>query len=165
MLRTRYDLGLQPRRGVILVVVLALLTLFAIVGLSLVLYADAAAIASRSFREAESETQPDVNPELLFPYFMGQLVYDTSDDEKGIYSCMRGHSLARNLYGLNYTKAADGPIQYVDDNGVPLNHVPFNGTGRLHTKFPVLGVAAPGTFNNPFKPGIDDYKLINYTYF
>src|SRR5262249_49813583 len=41
----------------------------------------------------------------------------------------------------------------------------FNGTGRLHTKFPVGSVAAPGTYNNPFKPGIDDYELINYTYF
>src|SRR6266849_1180905 len=111
MLRTCYYLGLEPRRGVILVVVLALLTLFSIVGLSFVLYASSAAISSRSFREAESEARPDVDPELLFSYFAGQLVYDMPDDEKGIYSCLRGNSLARNMYGLNYDKKAGRPIQ------------------------------------------------------
>src|SRR5438445_448755 len=110
MLRTLNDPGLPPRRAVILVVVLALLTLFAIVGLSFVLYADAALMSSRSFREAESEARPDVDPELLFSYFTGQMVYDVYDDERGISSCMRGHSLARNMYGLNYNKATGGQI-------------------------------------------------------
>src|SRR5262249_13639116 len=85
------------------------------------------------------------------------------DDETGIYSCLRGHSLARNLYGLNYTKELGGPIRYTDANGVPLNRVPFSGTGRLHTKQPVASLAAPGTNNNPFAK--DDYELVNYTYF
>jgi hypothetical protein len=165
MLRARDDREPRARRGVILVVVLALLTLFAIVGLSFVLYANTAAVSARIFREAETQSRPDVAPELLFSYFLGQLVYDVPDDERGVYSCMRGHSLARNMYGLNYTKAAGGPLQYYDANGVPLNQVPFNGTGRLHTKLPVVGVAAPGTYNNPFSPGIDDYNLINYTHF
>src|SRR5260370_30510034 len=105
MLQTRFDPGLQPRRGVILVVVLALLTLFAIVGLSFVLYADAAAASARMFREAEAETRPDVNPEQLFAYFMAQLVYDLPDDERGVFSVLRGHILARNMYVLNYTIA------------------------------------------------------------
>ncbi|HLJ91939.1 MAG TPA: hypothetical protein VKU02_01970 [Gemmataceae bacterium] len=161
MLRTRCTHLVQPRRGVILVVVLALLTLFAVVGLSFAFYASAAAVASRNFREAESETQPDLDAELLFSYFLGQFVYDTSDDETGIYSGLRGHSLARNMYGLNYSKVPGGPIRY-EDQGVPINQVPFNGTGRLHTKFPEGLLDAPGTYNNPFK--IDDYKLINYTY-
>src|SRR5713226_2074199 len=82
MLRTRYHLGLPPRRGVILVVVLALLTLFAIVGLSFALYAGSAAVSSRSFREAELEARPDVDPELLFTYFTGQLIYDSPRSEE-----------------------------------------------------------------------------------
>ena len=146
-------------------VVLALLTLFATIGLSFALYADAAAASSRIYREAQSPPLPDVDPELLFSYFIGQLIYDVPDDENGIYSCLRGHSLARNMYGLNYSKLPGRPIQYYDRDGLPLNNVPFNGTGRLHTKFPVAGVDAPGTYNNPFKPGTDDYNLVNYTYF
>jgi hypothetical protein len=152
-----------PRRGVILLVVLALLTLFAIVGISFVFYADAAAASSRIFREAESDDRPDVDPERLFTYFLGQLVYDVPDDETGIYSCLRGHSLARNMYGLNYNKSPGSPIQYDDQNQLPINQVPFNGTGRLHTRLPVAGAEAPGSYNNPFK--LDDYNLINYTYF
>src|SRR5260370_34886474 len=103
MLRTRYHLGIE-RRGVILVVVLALLTLLAIVGLSFALYAGSAAISSRSFRVTESEARPDVDPTLLFSYFAGQLVYDMPDDQKGIYSCLRAHSWAPNTYCLNHQK-------------------------------------------------------------
>jgi hypothetical protein len=132
---------LQPsrRRGVILLVVLALLTLFATIGLTFVLYADAEATAARIAREAESQTAPNVDPELLLAYFLGQLIYDV-DDTRGVYSALRGHSLARLMYGYH----AEGT-----------DTQPFNGTGRLHS--------GPGTYMNPFQ--IDDYLLVNYTFF
>src|SRR5262249_46319879 len=82
------------RAGAILMVVLVLLTLFAVVGLSFVLYADQVATAARFAREAEVRTTPDVAPELLLAYFLGQLIYDV-DDQTGVYSALRGHSLAR----------------------------------------------------------------------
>ncbi len=126
------------RRGIILLVVVAVLTLFAVVGLSFVLYADAEATSARLFREAQSQSRPDMEPELLLAYFLGQLIYDVADDETGVSSALRGHSLARLLYG------------YKDGVG-NTNRKPFTGTGRLH---------APSPF-----PGIDDYDLINYTYF
>src|SRR5947208_12802241 len=99
----------QPneRKGVILLVVISLLTLFAIVGLSFVLYANAEANASKIYREAANQNQIDMEPELLFNMFLGQLIYDVNDDYTGVYSAMRGHSLLRNEYGYNYdpTKA------------------------------------------------------------
>src|SRR6516165_7265143 len=101
------------RRGVILLIVLALLTLFAILGLTFVYYASAAAGAARLERESLAATRPDADPELLLAHFLGQLLYDAPDDETGVYSALRGHSLARNLFGYK-----DGA-----------NDVPFNGTG------------------------------------
>src|SRR5262249_37415883 len=68
---------------------------------------------------------------------IGQLIYDVGDDLSGVQSALRGHSLARTMYGY-------------DDQ--VLNIQPFNGTGRLH--YP------QAAFNN-----MDDYQLVNYTYF
>jgi hypothetical protein len=120
-------------------VVLALLALFTIVGLTFVLYANSAADGARINKEGETQTRPDIDPEFLLAFFLGQLLYDV-DDQTGIESALRGHSLARLIYGSN-------------DEGQ--NVTPFNGIGRAHT--------GTGTFANPF--GLDDFNLINYTYF
>ena len=133
------------RRGVILLVVLALLTLLAIVGLTFVLYADAQATAARIYRESQSAQQADVNPERLLAIFLNQLLYDV-DDTNGIYSALRGHSLARTLYGYN---------------DATVNDVPFNGMGRLHYDSPFRILSPPDTPAS----AQDDYNLINYTFF
>jgi hypothetical protein len=73
-----------------------------------VFYADSAAKASQLAREGESQHSPDVDPELLLSYFLGQLIYDT-DDRMGIYSAMRGHSLARIMYGLTKRRLSWDP--------------------------------------------------------
>jgi hypothetical protein len=119
-------------------VVLAMLTLFAVIGLTFVYYAGSLADRARIEREGHSVSQPDLDPELLLSLFLGQLLYDVPDDESGVYSALRGHSLARSLYGFNDTGA---------------NVVPFNGTGRLHQPSP-FGAEGP-----------DDFNLVNYTFF
>ena len=160
--------GPSRRPGVILLVVLALLTLFAIVGISFVMYAHATATGSRYYCESQSESRPDVDPEFLLNYFMGQLLFDVPDDERGVYSCLRGHSLARNMFGLDYQVSVD-PDTGAQTVLYDRNDVPFNGTGRLHTYGSGLGAFRPGNHNNPFQgddeTGIDDYQLINYTYY
>jgi hypothetical protein len=133
----------QQRRGVILLVVLSMLTLFAIVGISFVFYADAEASASRVYREAQDLTRPDVDPEFAFAYFLSQLIYDV-DDTYGVGSALRGHSLTRNTYGYNPGAT---------------NDLPYSGIGRLHVP---TGTAA-NLYGNPWN--LDDYYLINYTYF
>src|SRR5439155_6861068 len=90
----------ESRRGIILLVVISLLTLFAIVGLSFVLYADAEAKSSQIFREAEVQSVPDMDPELLMAAFLSQFIYDV-DNQTGVYSGLRGLSLARTMYGYN----------------------------------------------------------------
>src|SRR5437870_9918457 len=98
MLVTRSDRAGVRRRGVILIVVLMLLTLFAIVGISFVLVADAAATNARINREAETLQRADMDPEAAFAFALGQLLYDCNDDQGGVYSSLRGQSLSRNEF-------------------------------------------------------------------
>src|SRR3954452_17516570 len=99
----------EPRRGLILMVVLALLTAFAIVGLTFVLYADSEAKAAQIAREAEQglNVHPyDLDPKAALSSFLGQLIYDVNDpanltDPIFVNSALRGQSLARLMYGYN----------------------------------------------------------------
>lgn len=92
----------SQRRAVILMVVLSLLTLFALVGVTFVLYADAEATAARVAREAQSSQVGDVKPEQALSFFLGQFLYDVPDTVAGANSGIRGHSLARTMYGYFY---------------------------------------------------------------
>src|SRR5262245_25968559 len=142
-----------PRRGVILLVVITMVTLFAVVGLSFVFYAEAEATASKLAREAESQYRPDVDPEMALAYFLGKLIYGERDDEAGVYSALRGHDLARTMYGGDYDLT----------NGVVVLKAlksPFAGTGRLHFKHQPAGPNVPAVLADQ-----DDYPFINYTYF
>ncbi len=146
----------SERRAVILMVVLSLLTLFALVGVTFVLYADAEATAARVAREAQTFQVADVNPEVALSFFLNQLIYDVPDTVAGGGSGLRGHSLGRTMYGLNY----------VVPPGPSLNLVPFNGVGRVHNPSPVTYPVTPLT-NVPSNWGtqLDDYALVNYTWF
>ena len=105
------------RRGVVLLVVMAMLALFASLALSFVFYADSEAVAAQAFRAAAAREQADVDRELLASYFLGQFLYDTDN----VYSAMRGWSLARSLYGYN---PAYGLVPGT------LSYTPFNGADR-----------------------------------
>src|SRR5262245_23629534 len=100
MLVTRRETN-ADRRGVILIVVLALLTLFTTIGLSFVLVAGNLAESAQNARVKEGQFQPDVDPETALSLFLGQLIYDVPDDAVGVYSAMRGHSLGRTMFGWN----------------------------------------------------------------
>ena len=107
------------RRGAILLVVLALLALFAVIGLSFVLYAESEATASRIYREAENNRdrkKPD--PQAAAGLAIGQLIYGTLDPT----SAVRGHDLARLMYGVN------GTVPYSGQGGIHEGlNVPTNG--------------------------------------
>ncbi len=143
MLRTSHANG--RRRGVILIVVLSLLVLFAIVGITFVLVSDQLALSARIAREAETTFRPNSDPEGAFAYFLGQLVYDAPDDERGIYSGLRGHSFARTMYGYN-------------DQTPYMNNEAFSGVGRMHLPSPFAGNGSAG------QAQWLDY-MVNHTYF
>lgn len=142
MLHNTSSRPIDHRPAVVLLIVISMLALFAVVALGFVYYAESEATASRYYRQAATLAQADIEPELLLSYFLGQLIYDV-DDTNGIYSAMRGHSLARSMYGYNSSAQ---------------NTVPFNGTGRLHYTVTPTSPAFGGTSQ-------DNYLLINYTWF
>src|SRR5262245_53750696 len=112
----------RRRRGVILLVVLALLTLFTLIGLALVFYAASAGDAARVNKGSEDFPPDEIllpqdSPESLLGAFLAQLFYDTNDaagsaSNIGVGSAMRSHSLARLTYGYN---------------SAAVNNVPYNG--------------------------------------
>src|SRR5581483_5494602 len=125
--------------------VLVLLTLFAIVGLTFVLYSDSEAKSAQIAREAESLQLLEFNSNsyALLNFAMSQLLFD-QDNQNGVYSAARGHAFGTSMFGYNDLPGAG-------------NFLAFNGTGRLHSNtiasdMPLLG-------------GVDDYNLVNYTYY
>ena len=130
MFRPRNLTAPRVRRAVILMIVLVLLTLFAIVGLAFVLYANAEAESSRVYREAFTlvDNRPDISPDILANWSVGQLMFDVPEPIASAanplptarFSALRGHSLGRDIYGWN----SDLPGS---------NIYPFNGIGHLHS--------------------------------
>lgn len=160
MFRLRQDRFRPRRRGVILLVVLTLLTLFALVGISFVLVASSQETSARIAREGETAFKPQIDPEAAFASVMRQLLYDLPDYEPDtqpnpppntppgteaswshVHSALRGHSLVRNLYGWNKDAVNDRP---------------FSGVGRLSNRYG----ANSGDFTNR-----DDIYLVNYQAF
>jgi hypothetical protein len=147
----RQQLRTAPkRRAAILLVVVLLTTLFMVVGLAFVLYAEAQATSSRFYREANLNLDDKFpTPEDLLGWGLGQLIYDCPDDSEAD-SAIRGASLARTMYGWNYE-----PIPGTSEVRGLFNTVPYGGLGRPST--------LNGPYQNPYN--IDDRLLINYMHF
>jgi large repetitive protein len=82
---------LARRRGVVLILVLAMLGLLALVGITFVALSSQARISGRHF--ALSVTRPKSSDLMWFA--LSQLIQDTSNP----MSAIRGHSLLRDMYG------------------------------------------------------------------
>ncbi len=77
----RYQLrGSKRRNAAILFVCVVLLTLFLVIGLCFVLFADAQATSSRFYREAHNNLDEYPSPEMLFGWGLGSLIYPNDDE-------------------------------------------------------------------------------------
>ncbi|MFO0846969.1 MAG: hypothetical protein U0871_00210 [Gemmataceae bacterium] len=135
----------RPRRGAILLVVITLLALFAVIGLSFVLYAESAATGARIHREAANVAFPMPNPDDAANGFLRQLIYPndpTVNPSDYLLSGLTGHELARLMYGHNLAEA---------------NDIPYNGLGLFHEQ---LGVPL---INGPAALTIDRAEVVNHT--
>lgn len=110
----------SPRRGVILLVVLALITLFASIGVAFVYFAEAEATKSQDQKAGETIKLPDAD--MMFNVVLRQLVFPTQNNASALYT----QSLLENMYGRT------------NGNSVQ-NVVPFNGTGWRANFDPATG--------------------------
>ena len=92
----------RARRGAILIVVLALLALFAVIGISFVFYADSEATSARIHREGAARNDPaPPDATKIINTALRELIFDTDETTNPDYakSPVRGHSLFRAMYG------------------------------------------------------------------
>ena len=122
MMTSRAMRAREERRGIVLVLVLAMLGLLALVAVTFATYAGQSKITNRIFMQSLFQPQADE----LIDFGLAQLITDTND----IRSAIRGHSLARDMYGNDAT-----------GNAI-LSYSPTTGL-----QFQITGVTATTTLN------------------
>jgi|688.fasta_scaffold39865_3 hypothetical protein len=119
------------RSGMILLIVVAFLSMFLVVGTTYLLVADSIRRTSEfdlnaTDKRSDFALMPDIDPRYMFNFALGQILYDVVDPvivgTKVVTtnSALRGHSLARSIYG-GYN-AAGG------------NDRPFQGSGKTNAE-------------------------------
>lgn len=118
----------RRRRGIVLVLILAMLGLMAVIGFTFATFSGQSRISARNFAQSVIQPQRDE----LMDYALAQLISDTAD----VRSAIRGHSLARDMYGNDafrngyLTQRPDGA--YMAPNNDPLFYLtsiaPAGGT-------------------------------------
>ena len=88
---TRRNQGKRGRRGIVLVLVLGMLALMALIGITFATFSGQSRISARNFFQSMNQPQRDE----LMDYALSQLISDTPNRQ----SAIRGHSLARDMYG------------------------------------------------------------------
>jgi len=88
---TRPNQGERERRGIVLVLILGVLALMAVIGVAFATFSGQSRISARNFAQSVNQPQSDE----LMDYALEQLIGDTAD----IRSAIRGHSMARDMYG------------------------------------------------------------------
>jgi hypothetical protein len=100
----------RQRSGIILLVVLALITLFASIGVAFVYFSEQEVTKAADQKAGETIKLPDAD--LLFNYVMRQIIFPTNNNNSALFT----HSLLENMYGKS-------------NPGVG-NINAYNGTGR-----------------------------------
>jgi hypothetical protein len=149
------------RDGVALMIVVVLLTLFAVVAVAFMFYSEAQATSSRIFRESQSRT--DLKPEEVLAFALGQLIYDVDPNHPAtpfFNSAMQGHGLARTEYDFQRGDSNVYPFAAttVGTTVYGGNIYPYNGAGRFHFTYPP--VPNSGVFT-----GQDDINFPNFQQF
>lgn len=118
------------RPGVVLLVVLAMLTLFAVVAIAFVSMSESTAVSFTVNKAAQTQSRPE--PDLLFTYAMSQLIFENDNPNSSLWT----HGLVRNMYGSgNIPFAGLGRVRSLTDPELePVDLWPTVTTDFLHMK-------------------------------
>ncbi|MDY3559496.1 hypothetical protein R5W23_000489 [Gemmata sp. JC673] len=146
-----------PRRGTaILITCFFLITIMMVTGLALVMYAAREKAAAMAYQDAiavPAKTPPD--PTNAVNAFFGGLLYDDLDDGAALQNAMRGHSIARSMYGSRSDYSAPGN-PWVGSVTPWAGVGPFNDQPNTYTY--------NGTATYPSLAGITNrQRIVNYT--
>ncbi|MBP3958496.1 hypothetical protein J8F10_24880 [Gemmata sp. G18] len=150
-----------PRRGTVVVItIFALITILMVLGLAFMMYAVKEKAVAQAHKEAASSpgtAAPD--PTSTINKFLGTLLYDDYDDADALHNALRGHSIARAMYGSR--------SDYSNTNPWVGSTVPWAGVGTFHedpagylsgpaTTYPSLAGLLPATRR-------DRSRFVNHT--
>lgn len=150
LLNTKTD---AKRSGMILLIVVAFLSMFLVVGTTYLLVADSIRRTSdfdlnATDKRSDYALMPDIDPRYMFNFALGQILYDVSDPvlvgTKVVTtnSALRGHSLARDIYGGYILGGA--------------NDRPFQGSGKTNAELGqanyIVRIAQDGTVSPIYDP-------------
>ncbi|MCI0358192.1 MAG: hypothetical protein L0211_06900, partial [Planctomycetaceae bacterium] len=155
-IRKPHPRDVKPKRGVILLIVVSLLTMLVLIGVTFVLFANRSQQNSNVANRREEYREP---PDKMFEQVVWQLLYDTM-----ARSALRGQSLLQDLYGPDHVyddPSSETPQNALDDTQIALvNGAMWGGQGfafqvRPETlqSFPAMPPLGPG----PLSPLIDYY--------
>ena len=130
----------RGRRGIVLVLVLGMLALMALIGITFATFSGQSRISARNFAQSMNQPQRDE----LMDYALEQLIGDTTD----IRSAIRGHSMARDMYGDDSNFNGYLPARPGGAGPAPYNY------GYLY----ITGVTAVGTSADAV-PAHDEHPL------
>ncbi len=132
----------------ILLIVVAFLAMFMVVGTTYLLVADSIRRTSEfdlnaTDKRSDFALMPDIDPRYIFNIALGQIIYDVSDPNPALgsvstNSALRGHSLARNIYS-----GYDSNL---------LNDKQFSGTGKLNKQVTLNG------------QNLEEWKIVNMAF-
>ncbi|WP_165071677.1 hypothetical protein [Paludisphaera rhizosphaerae] len=142
------------RRGVILILVLGVLGLMAVIGVTFATFTGQARIAGRSFIQSKLQPQGDE----MMDFALAQLICDTND----VRSAIRGHSLARDMYGNDanrngyLTSRSDGAqMDPASDSNFYITLANFNTPLSASTNLPCYDLTTNIPANDPLFYGYD----------
>jgi hypothetical protein len=179
--RRRHAAG---RRGTILVVVLALLTIFAVIGIAFVFYSDGEMVAARYAREAENRNGQMIPSPPAFDQHAEQALNSVifgadPTDPNAQFNFLRGHDLLTGIYGAhgkatavpysgagtlheNLAKLPDTALAAVSDRAHVVNHTLLNVGGKYYAFDPeISGDLRDATTRMPIKT--DDAEITGTT--